>query len=56
MVLFAGVAGGQVIQTEQGEVTVITAQSPLASRLRGRKVGDPFMLPNGSSGQILYVE
>ena len=53
---FAGVAGGQVIQTEQGEVTVITAQSPLASRLRGRKVGDPFMLPNGSSGQILYVE
>ena len=53
---FAGVAGGQVIKTYHGEVTVITAQSPLAARLRGRKEGDPFMLPNGSYGQVLSVE
>lgn len=53
---FAGVAGGQVIETEHGNVTVITAQSPLASRLRGLKRGDPFQMPNGSAGQILAVE
>ena len=49
---FAGVAGGQVIQTEQGEVTVITAQSPLASRLRGRKVGIRLCCPTEARGRF----
>ena len=38
------------------EVTVITAQSPLAGRLLGRKAGDSFKLPNTSLGQVLTVE
>ena len=38
------------------EVTVITAQSPLAGRLLGLKAGDSFKLPNSSLGQVLTVE
>lgn len=53
---FAGTAGGQTIEMENHEVTVITAQSPLAGRLLGRKAGDTFQLPNGSIGQVLTVE
>lgn len=53
---FAGTAGGQTISMDEYEVTVITAQSPLASRLRGRKAGETFRLPNGSIGQVLTVE
>lgn len=53
---FAGVAGGQVISMDHMEVTVITAQSPLAARLRGHKVGDTFPLPNGKFGEILAIE
>ncbi|MGZ0709372.1 hypothetical protein ACWPKO_13660 [Coraliomargarita sp. W4R53] len=53
---FAGTAGGQNISMDTYEVTVITAQSPLAGRLLGRKAGDSFRLPNGSIGQVLTVE
>ncbi len=53
---FAGVAGGQVIQMENMEVTVITSHSPLAARLLGLKVGESFRLPNGEIGQILHIE
>jgi hypothetical protein len=53
---FAGVAGGQTVSIDGAEVTVITAQSPLAGRLRGRRAGDSFRLPNGSIGQVLTVE
>lgn len=54
---FAGVAGGHVIETEDlGAITVITAQSPLASRLLGLKPGANFSLPNGSMGKVLSVE
>lgn len=53
---FAGIAGGQIIKMENHEVTVITAQSPLASSLLGRKAGDSFELPNASIGQVLTVE
>lgn len=51
-----GVAGGQVIVVDGIEVTVITAQSPLAGRLRGLKVGETFTLANGLSGEILAIE
>ena len=53
---FSRVAGGQVIAVGNQEVTVITAQSPLAGRLRGLRAGDSFMLPNGKSGAILAIE
>lgn len=53
---FAGTAGGQSILLDGQEVTVITAQSPLAGRLIGLKAGDSFSMPNGSSGQILTIE
>lgn len=53
---FSSVAGGQVIEVDDREVTVITAQSPLAGRLRGLRAGDSFMLPNGKSGAILAIE
>ena len=53
---FAGTAGGQSILLDGQEVTVITAQSPLAGRLMGLKAGDSFSMPNGSSGQILTIE
>jgi len=53
---FAGTAGGQTISMDGLEVTVITAQSPLAGRLLGRKAEDSFQLPNGSHGQVLTVE
>ena len=53
---FAGTAGGQSILLDGQEVTVITAQSPLAGRLIGLKAGDTFSMPNGSSGQILTIE
>ncbi|MEO0509318.1 MAG: hypothetical protein AAF065_05620 [Verrucomicrobiota bacterium] len=53
---FAGVAGGHMVAMEQGDVTVITAQSTLASSLLGLKPGEAFTLPNGSSGRVLSVE
>ena len=53
---FAGTAGGQTISMDDQEVTVITAQSPLAGRLLGRMAGDTFRLPNGSIGQVLTIE
>ena len=53
---FAGVAGGHVVPTDEGEVTVITSSSPLAGRLRQLRAGDQFALPNGNSGKVLSVE
>ena len=53
---FAGTAGGLSIVLGGHEVTVITAQSPLAGTLMDLKVGDNFSMPNGSAGQILTVE
>ena len=53
---FASIAGGQSILLDGQEVTVITAQSPLAGRLIGLKAGDSFFMPNGSTGQILTIE
>lgn len=53
---FSNVAGGRVIPMDEKEVTVITAQSLLAARLRGLKTGDSFFLPNGKSGIILSIE
>lgn len=53
---FAGVAGGHVVPTEQGDVTVITSHSPLAGRLLRLQAGESFTLANGSRGKVLKVE
>jgi transcription elongation GreA/GreB family factor len=53
---FAGVAGGQTIEMDDMDVTVITSHSPLASRLLGLHVGDTFLLPNGDLGKVLHIE
>lgn len=53
---FAGVAGGHVVPTEQGDVTVITSRSPLAGRLSRLAAGDSFVLANGNAGKVLSVE
>lgn len=53
---FSSVAGGQVITMGDQQVTVITAQSPLAARLRGLRAGDSFVLPNGKSGVVLMID
>jgi len=53
---FAGVAGGHVVPAARGEVTVITASSPLAARLLRLQAGDTFALPNGNTGRVLSVE
>lgn len=53
---FAGTAGGQIIRMDSHDVTVITAQSPLAGRLLNCKPGDSFYMPNGSIGQVLTIE
>ena len=52
---FSSVAGGQVISMNGQEVTVITAQSPLAGHLLGLKAGDGFTLSNGRPGKILVI-
>lgn len=52
---FAGVAGGQTVEMDGIEITVITPQSPLVARLRGLKASESFRLPNGSIGQVLTV-
>jgi|GEM_PF-1122899 hypothetical protein len=53
---FAGVAGGQVVPAARGEVTVITASSPLAARLLRLRAGESFTLANGNKGKVLSVE
>lgn len=53
---FAGVAGGHVVPTERGDVTVITSHSPLAARLLSLKAGESFSLANGNTGKVLSAE
>lgn len=53
---FAGVAGGHVVPMEQGDVTVITSRSTLASSLLGLQSGDTFSLLNGRKGELVSVE
>lgn len=53
---FSPVAGGQVIRMGELDVTVITPDSPLATRLRGLALGDSVVLPNGQLVRILWLE
>ena len=56
LLTFAGMAGGQVLEVDGGEVTVITKHSPLAHCVVGHRAGDSFELPNGRPGRVLSVE
>jgi transcription elongation GreA/GreB family factor len=51
----APVAGGHVLPFDQTEITVITPQSPMASRIIGRRAGEGFTLANGVFGVIVKV-
>lgn len=47
--------GGDVVQVDGLEVTVITQQSPIAGAMNGKAAGESFVLPNGSEGKILQI-
>ena len=49
------VGGGETLQINESEITVITAHSPVGAALLGKKAGADFKLPNGSAGTILTV-
>lgn len=53
---FATTACGQTVKVNGYVIIVITAQSPLATILRGFTAGQNFILPNGSSEQVLTVQ
>ncbi|WP_309400741.1 hypothetical protein [Cerasicoccus maritimus] len=52
---FAPSGGGETLSVDETEVTVITADSPLAHRLLGLSAGSDFTLPNGAPGSVLTV-
>jgi transcription elongation GreA/GreB family factor len=53
-VFIAPAGGGHKIATDDGEISVVTPQSPLGSGLLGKRVGDSFELP--VAGQVRDVE
>jgi transcription elongation GreA/GreB family factor len=53
-VLLSPAGGGQRLATEDGEVSVVTPQSPLGRGLLGKRVGDSFEL--AVAGQVREVE
>lgn len=51
----APAGGGESLQVDENEVTVITQQSPIGSQLYGKSKGAAFSLPNGKPGKIMHV-
>lgn len=51
----APVAGGQVLEVNEETLTVLTPQSPLATRMWGMKAGQDFTLANGGAARILNI-
>ncbi|MGE9294502.1 hypothetical protein [Ruficoccus sp. ZRK36] len=49
------VGGGETLDVDGTEVTVITAQSPIGAAILGQAAGADFKLPNGSAGSIATV-
>lgn len=49
------VGGGETLDIDGTEVTVITAQSPIGLALMGKAEGAAFKLPNGADGSIEKV-
>lgn len=52
---FAPSGGGETVTIDGTEVTIITADSPLAHALVGKGAGGDFTLPNGAPGSVLAV-
>jgi hypothetical protein len=52
----APAGGGEVLAVDGSEVTVVTLQSPLLSRILGQRPGAGFTLANGVAGAVLAVE
>src|SRR5690625_506159 len=50
------VGGGEVLQIDGDEITVVTMRSPITLRILGKRAGESFVLGNGASGTILSVE
>ncbi|MEM9227233.1 MAG: transcription elongation factor GreAB [Verrucomicrobiota bacterium] len=48
----APVGGGEVLEIEGCEVTVITLQSPIGEALKGKSAGARYALPNGNQAVI----
>jgi transcription elongation GreA/GreB family factor len=53
-VFLCSAGGGEKLQAEDGEVSVVTPQSPLGAGLLGKQVGESFELR--VAGQIREVE
>lgn len=49
------VGGGETLEVEGLEVSVLTGKSPLGSSLLGKKAGDSFRLSSGAEGRVLQV-
>ncbi len=49
------VGGGETLDLDGSEVTVITAQSPIGSAMLGKSTGGDFKLPNGSPGKVTQI-
>ena len=49
------VGGGLEIEAGGTDVTVITPQSPLGSRILGKERGAAFTLPNGANGSVSSI-
>ncbi len=52
----APAGGGHVFAVDGREVTVVTLESPIASRLLARRAGESFSLPTGVSGSIVRID
>ncbi len=49
------VGGGETLDVDGTEVTVITAHSPIGEAITGKATGAEFKLPNGAPGKITRV-
>ena len=45
--------GGEKVNIEEKEVTIVSKEAPLFHLLKGRKVGDRCVLPNGNELKIM---
>lgn len=54
--LLAPVGGGETVEADGHEITVITPGSPLFASLRGRQRGERIRLPSGASLLVKQVE
>ncbi|MEM0965016.1 MAG: transcription elongation factor GreAB [Verrucomicrobiota bacterium] len=50
------VGGGEILEVNEQEISVLTVQSPLGATLAGKQAGATFRLPNGLQGKIVSVQ